>query len=363
MTPWIGLAAWQGYQWSLIGKANPTDASQMGALAILVLSTAVPVLTLVSIWLAYALTQSLVQPIRYVRDCTLRLADGDLATPVERRQNVKVYGDEVQELVIGLQLMHKAFVQVVGKVRENAEHVATAAEQMAMGNLELSSHTHQQADSLQQTAHAISDLTLNVRGSAQSAEQANDLAREASLVASRGGEITYELVGTMQGIEASAKRIADITSLIDNIAFQTDMLALNASVEASRAGDKGKGFAVVASEVRQLAQRSAGAAREIKALVEESVSRVSLGAALVNSAGVTMQEIVDSTRNVSSVMASITEATKQQNDGIGEVSAAMTSIDTATQQNAKWASSSAKTSEDLRIKAFNLVATVSLFRL
>ena len=363
MALWVGLAAWQAYQWYVLKQSGPVDAALMGELALLVLGTAIPLFTLVSIWLAYTLTRSLVLPIRYVRDCTLRLAKGDFAVPVERRQIDKRYGDEVQELVAGLQVMHQAFVHVVGKVRENAEHVATSAEEMALGNLELSSSTHQQADSLQQTAHAISELTVNVRDSAMSAEQANDLAREASIVASRGGEITQDLVSTMQGIEASARRIADITGLIDSIAFQTNMLALNASVEASRAGDKGKGFAVVANEVRHLAQRSAGAAREIKALVDESVNRVSMGAALVNSAGVTMMEIVESTRNVSSMMESITEATKQQNDGIGEVSAAMASIDSATQQNAIWANSSAHTSEELKLKAFDLVTTVSLFRL
>lgn len=363
MLLWVGLAFWQARQWSMVQTASPEEAARIASHAMWALAVAVPLFSAISLWVAYGLTRSLVLPLRYARDCTRRLAQGDLTVPVERRQKIVQYGDEAQDLVTGLQSMYEAFVRLVGKVRVNAENVATTAELIAIGNLELSSYTNQQAGSLQQTARSIDELTANVRNSAQSAEHVNELAHAASVVASRGGEITQQLVSTMDGIESSAKRIADIIGLIDSIAFQTNMLALNAAVEASRAGEKGKGFAVVAGEVRQLAQRSAGAAREIKSLVEESVKRVSSGAVLVNSAGVTMREIVDSTRNVSSVIAIITEATRQQNVGIDEVSSAMASMDSATQQNASWASNSANISEQLKHQAFDLVAAVSLFRL
>ena len=363
MLLWLILAFWQGYQWSQVQTATPDKAAQIASRSMWVLGMAIPLLLMFSIWLGVIFTRSLVQPIRYARNCTRRLAQGDLTVPVERRKTSEPYGDEIQELLQGLQLMYEAFIRVVGKVRSNAENVATTAEQIAIGNLQLSHCTHQQAESLQQTAKSINDLTTNVRDSAENAEQANQLAHAASMVASRGSEITQQLVQTMEGIEASSKRIADITGLIDTIAFQTSMLALNAAVEASRAGDRGKGFAVVANEVRQLAQRSAVAAREIKTLIEESVNRVASGAALVNCAGITMHEIVESTRNVSAVIAEITEATKHQNEGIFEVSAAMASIDSTTQQNASWASNSANTSEELKRQAFDLVAAVSLFRL
>ena len=363
MLLWLALAFWQGYQWSQVQSTSPEKAAQIASQSMWVLGVSIPLLVLISVWLGYVFTRSLVLPIRYARDCTRRLAQGDLTVPVERRKTIEPYKDEAQELLQGLQTMYEAFVRVVGKVRTNAENVATTAEQIAVGNLQLSHCTNQQAESLQQTAKSINDLTANVRDSAQSAEHANQLAHTASMVASRGGEITQQLVHTMEGIEASSKRIADITGLIDTIAFQTSMLALNAAVEASRAGDKGKGFAVVANEVRQLAQRSAIAAREIKTLIDESVNRVASGAALVNCAGVTMQEIVESTRNVSAVISEITEATKHQNEGIFEVSEAMASMDSTTQQNASWAHNSANTSEELKHQAFDLVATVSLFRL
>ena len=358
---WTGLAAWELSAWLELGSPG-VDPAQLAQRALGVLGVGVPLLLLITTWAGWLLVRSMVRPLRYARDCTLRLARGDLTQPVERRALTPT-NDEGQELVGALQAMFDAFVHVVGKVRDNAQAVALSAEEIAAGNRELSTHTERQAGSLQQTARSMDALTNHVRDSAHNAAQARTLAHEASSVAARGSQITDQLVSTMQDIESSAVRIADITKLIDTIAFQTNMLALNAAVEASRAGDKGKGFAVVASEVRQLAQRSADAAREIKALVDESVTRVASGASLVGSAGATMQEIVASTHSVSTLITELTQATQQQHSDIHEVSDAMASMDAVTQQHADWAHSSAQTSETLQRKADDLVAAVSLFRL
>jgi methyl-accepting chemotaxis protein len=360
---WSGLAGWQAVEWlGLLQSPSAGDAARVARRALWTLGLGVPVLVVLTAWAARAFTRTLVLPIRYARNCALRLARGDLTVPVERR-TVNTRGDEAQELILALQTMYDAFSRVVGRVRDNAEVVAATAELIAVGNRELSDQTEQQAGSLQQTARSMDTLTGNVRDSAHSAAHANELAHQASAVALRGGEITGQLASTMQDIESSAKRIADITGLIDTIAFQTNMLALNAAVEASRAGERGKGFAVVAGEVRQLAQRSAVAAREIKALVDESVTRVASGASLVDSAGVTMQQIVASTRDVSSIIDAITQATRHQTSGIDQVSHAMASMDEATRHNVSWAHSSAQTSETLKEKAFDLVAAVALFQL
>jgi methyl-accepting chemotaxis protein len=314
-------------------------------------------------WFASRLiTRSVVLPVRYARSCALRLAGGDLTTPVERRQGPQGR-DEAADLVAALQSMYEAFVSVVGKVRSNAESVAQAADLIAQGNRELSQHTEQQAQSLQETARSMGELTSTVRQSAENAINANGLAYHASTVAQRGGELTQELVTTMQGIQDSAKRIGDITGLIDSIAFQTNLLALNAAVEASRAGESGRGFAVVAGEVRRLAQHSASAAKEIRTLIQETTGRVQAGTTLVNTAGTTMEDIVVSTRKVSSIISDITDATQAQNAGIEMVGDAMASMDAVTQQNSSIVRDNAGTSESLDEQARELVAAVSLFRL
>jgi methyl-accepting chemotaxis protein len=321
------------------------------------------VLIFIFSWFASRLiTRSVVLPVRYARSCALRLAGGDLTTPVERRQGPQGR-DEAAELVAALQSMYEAFVSVVGKVRSNAESVAQAADLIAQGNRELSEHTAQQTQSLQDTARSMGELTSTVRQSAENAMNANGLAHHASTVAQRGGELTQQLVTTMQGIQDSAKRIGDITGLIDSIAFQTNLLALNAAVEASRAGESGRGFAVVAGEVRRLAQRSASAAKEIRTLIEETTGRVQAGTSLVNTAGTTMEDIVVSTRKVSSIISDITQATQAQNAGIELVGDAMASMDAVTQQNSSIVRDNAGTSETLDVQAKELVAAVSLFRL
>jgi methyl-accepting chemotaxis protein len=315
-----------------------------------------------SAFAAWFITRSVVLPVNYARACAIRLAAGDLTTPVERRKGNQG-NDEAAALVAALQSMYEAFVGVVGKLRINAETVAQAALQIAHGNRELAEHTSSQATSLQETARSIGQLTATVRQSADSAQNANGLAHQASVVAQKGGQLTGDLVVTMQGIQDSARRIGDITGLIDSIAFQTNLLALNAAVEASRAGEFGRGFAVVAGEVRRLAQRSAEAAKEIRILIEDTVSRVEAGTGLVNTAGTTMNEIVISTRKVSSIIAEITQATQAQNAGIEMVSEAMSAMDAVTQQNSSIVNDNASTSESLDIQARELVQAVSHFRL
>ncbi len=315
-----------------------------------------------SAFASWFITRSVVLPVRYARSCALRLAAGDLATPVERRKGLQGR-DEAADLVAALQSMYEAFVSVVGKVRVNAESVAQSAEVIAQGNRELSEHTDQQTQSLQETARSMGQLTSTVRQSAENALDANGLAHHARDVAQRGGELTRQLVVTMQGIQDSARRIGDITGLIDSIAFQTNLLALNAAVEASRAGELGRGFAVVAGEVRRLAQRSATAAREIKGLIDDTVGRVQAGTQLVNTAGSTMEDIESSTKKVSAIIAEITEATQAQNAGIELVGEAMASMDAVTQQNSAIVKDNASTSESLDQQARELVAAVSLFKL
>ena len=248
-------------------------------------------------------------------------------------------------------------------VRQGADNVATASAQIAAGNNDLSARTEAQASALQQTAASMEELGSTVRQNADNARQANQLALQASGVAVDGGEVVSQVVDTMRGINESSRKIADIISVIDGIAFQTNILALNAAVEAARAGEQGRGFAVVASEVRSLAQRSAGAAKEIKALINASVERVEHGTALVDKAGATMQEVVASIRRVTDIMGEISAASSEQSAGVGQITEAMTQMDRATQQNAALVEESAAAAESLRAQALQLVEAVAVFKL
>lgn len=241
------------------------------------------------------------------------------------------------------------------------ESVATASTEIAQGNQDLSRRTEQQASALQQTAAAMEQLNTTVRSNTDSADQANQLAHGASAVAAQGGEVVGRVVRTMQGISDSSRKIGDIIGVIDGIAFQTNILALNAAVEAARAGEGGRGFAVVASEVRNLAQRSAGAAKEIKALISRSVERVEQGTVLVNQAGKTMDEIVAAIGHVSGIVAEITLASVEQTTGISQVGNAVGMMDRATQQNAALVEESAAAAENLRQQAQQLVQAVAVF--
>jgi methyl-accepting chemotaxis protein len=285
------------------------------------------------------------------------VAAGNLATAITLRAG------DTDSILASLKTMRDSLATTVRAVRQSADGVATGSTQIAMGNADLSSRTEQQASSLQQTAASMEELGSTVRQNADNAAQANQLAAGASAVAVQGGEVVAEVVQTMKGINDSSKKIADIISVIDGIAFQTNILALNAAVEAARAGEQGRGFAVVAAEVRSLAQRSAGAAKEIKGLITASVERVDAGTVLVDRAGSTMQEVVQSIRRLTDIVAEISSASREQSSGVSQVGEAVTQMDQATQQNAALVEESAAAAESLKQQAHGLVQTVAVFQL
>ena len=251
----------------------------------------------------------------------------------------------------------------VGTIRSGSEQVSTASAEIAIGNQDLSQRTEQTSGNLQRTASSLSQLTGDVRKSAESAAQANQLAGSATRVALRGGEVVSQVVSTMDEINASSKKIAEITGVIDGIAFQTNILALNAAVEAARAGEQGRGFAVVASEVRTLAQRSAEAAKEIKSLIGMSVERVEAGSRLVSDAGTTMNEIVASVQRVTDMIGAISSSAVEQSQGIDNVNDAVAGLDHATQQNAALVEQSAAAAESLKEQAQRMTAVVAGFHI
>ncbi|MES2959464.1 MAG: methyl-accepting chemotaxis protein [Pseudomonadota bacterium] len=285
------------------------------------------------------------------------VAGGDLGTPLA------VAAGRESSLMGRIRDMQRSLSEVVHSVRLNAQSVATGSEQIAGGNSDLSQRTEQQAAALQRTAASMEELGATVKQNADNAKQANQLALGASTVALKGGKVVGEVVDTMKGINDSSKKIADIISVIDGIAFQTNILALNAAVEAARAGEQGRGFAVVAGEVRNLAQRSAEAAKEIKRLINTSVERVEQGTALVDQAGVTMAEIVSSIKRVTDIMGEISAASSEQSIGVAQVGEAITQMDQATQQNAALVEESAAAAESLKAQAQQLVAAVAVFQL
>nr|WP_310741055.1 methyl-accepting chemotaxis protein [Ideonella aquatica] len=286
-----------------------------------------------------------------------RVAEGDL------RQAISAQGsDEAARLLRALSEMQEHLRDLVGRVRGGAESVAAASGQIAQGNGDLASRTERQASELQLAASSMSELGHTVRRNADNARQAAGLAATASDVAQRGGQVVGEMVSTMRAIDDSAKRIADIIGVIDGIAFQTNILALNAAVEAARAGESGRGFAVVAGEVRSLAQRSADAAREIKSLIQASVERVGQGNELAGQAGATMQEVVAAIGRVDQIIREISQASDEQNTGVGQVGQAVARMDGHTQQNAALVEQTSAASESLSRQATALVATVSAFK-
>jgi methyl-accepting chemotaxis protein-1 (serine sensor receptor) len=286
------------------------------------------------------------------------VAQGDLT------HAISVAGrDEVSRLLAALVTMKDGLARVVGGVRRNADGVATASAQIAQGNHDLSSRTEEQASALEETAASMEQLSSTVRQNADNAREADDLARRASTVAVKGGEVVGRVVDTMRGINEDSRRISDIINVIDAIAFQTNILALNAAVEAARAGEQGRGFAVVAGEVRTLAQRSADAAREIKALITTSVERVDAGTRLVDEAGSTMNDVVASIRRVTEIMSEISAASAEQSAGVTQVGEAVSQMDQTTQQNAALVEQSAAAAESLRVQAQQLVDAVAVFRI
>ena len=308
--------------------------------------------------LAVLLTRSIVQPIRAATDSARVIASGDLSQTIHTEGR-----DEAAALSMALREMQGSLAAVVSTVRQGSEGVATASSEIAQGNQDLSERTESQASALEETAASMEQLSATVKQNADSALQANQLAQSASTVATQGGAVVSQVVDTMKGISDSSKKIAEIISVIDGIAFQTNILALNAAVEAARAGEQGRGFAVVATEVRSLAGRSAGAAKEIKSLIDDSVARVDQGTQLVNQAGNTMGEVVSSIRRVTDIMGEISAASREQSAGVSQVGEAVTQMDQATQQNAALVEEMAAAASSLNSQARELVQSVAVFKL
>lgn len=287
-----------------------------------------------------------------------RIAGGDMTGRVDVRST-----NEIGQLFSGIRRMQDALTRTVAKVRSGVEEINVGAREIADGNNDLSSRTEQQAASLEETAASMEQLAATVKLNADNARQANTLATSASAVAVRGGDVVTEVVGTMEGISTSSRKIAEIVGVIDSIAFQTNILALNAAVEAARAGEQGKGFAVVAAEVRSLAQRSAQAAKEIKGLIDDSVSKVTAGSTQVEAAGQTMQEIVASVRRVNDIIGEIAAASQEQSSGIDQVNKAVSQMDEVTQQNAALVEEAAAAAGALQSQAQSLAEAVDVFRI
>ena len=312
----------------------------------------------VGIALAWQVTRSITSPIAEAVKATEDVAAGDLTVDIHAEGR-----DEPADLLRAMARMVGQLGALVGQVRDSSESIATGSREIAQGNADLSTRTESQASSLQQTAASMEQLTSSVSQSAASAGEASRMAADASGAASEGGQAVGELVRTMQGISDASRRIEDIIGVIDSIAFQTNILALNAAVEAARAGEQGRGFAVVASEVRALAQRSAGAAREIKGLIQASVDRVDTGARQAEGAGEVMQRVVAQVGQVDTLIREISAATQEQNGGIQQVGGAVSHLDQVTQQNAALVEQSAAAAESLNGQAQQLAKLVSQFRL
>ena len=307
---------------------------------------------------AFLITRSITAPLGAAVTVAETVASGNLASEFGAYPR-----DEVGDLMRALHSMNGSLVKVVAEVQHGTTAILTASSEIASGNLDLSARTEQQASSLEETAASIEELTSTVRQNADNALQANGLAREASEVALRGGAIVGQVVDTMGSIDASARKIADIIGVIDGIAFQTNILALNAAVEAARAGEQGRGFAVVASEVRNLAHRSAGAAKEIKGLIGDSMTQVNAGTTLVQQAGATMRDVVASVARVTDMMAEISAASQEQRAGIDQVNVAVTQMDQMTQQNAALVEQAAAAAASMQEQAARLAEVAAAFRL
>ena len=307
---------------------------------------------------SWLLTTGITRPLRQALALAETVAAGDLTHSVATTAK-----DEMGALLTALGNMNNNLVSIVSQVRSGTDSIATASSEIAAGNLDLSSRTEQQAGSLEETASSMEELTGTVKQNADNARQANQLAITAAGIASRGGAVVAEVVATMGSINESSRKIVDIISVIDGIAFQTNILALNAAVEAARAGEQGRGFAVVASEVRNLAQRSSQAAKEIKGLIDDSVSKVGAGARLVDQAGATMEEVVASVKRVTDIIGEISSASTEQTHGIEQVNQAIAQMDHVTQQNAALVEEAAAAAGSLQDQATGLAQVVSVFKL
>jgi len=304
------------------------------------------------------ISRSITVPLAHAAGQAEQIAARDLSGDIVVRAR-----DEIGQLTTALLAMRDSLCGVIGEVRSNAGEVAQASQELASGNRYLSQRTEQQASALEETASSMEELTATVRSNADQAGDASSLAQRACTVAISGGAAVEQVVATLSAIEASSRRIEEIISVIDGIAFQTNIPALNAAVEAARAGEQGRGFAVVASEVRALAGRSAEAAKQIKQLISESVGQVSDGARLVQGAGATMRETVDSIRSLAELVTSISRASSEQSSGIGQISEAVSHMDQLTQQNAALVEETAAAGMSLQEQAEKLAGIVNTFRM
>lgn len=331
-----------------------TDVDNTGYLMLTVLILAV----LLGVATGIVLVRNITLPLQQAINIAQRVAEGDLTAQIEVRST-----NEFGQLIQALYGMNSSLARIVRDVRAATYTIDGASDQIASGNLDLSNRTEQQASSLEETSASMEELTSTVKQNGDNAMQANQLALSAAEVARKGGTVVSQVVSTMGSINESSRKIVDIISVIDGIAFQTNILALNAAVEAARAGEQGRGFAVVATEVRNLAQRSAGAAKEIKTLINDSVEKIDHGNKLVDQAGLTMEEIVTSVQRVTDIMSEITMASKEQSDGINHINDAISGMDGATQQNAALVEQAAASASMLEEQAKNLVHLVSIFKL
>ncbi len=347
------------WNWVLAGGAYTEEiTAEASALRNRYIVMGIVALLVFSILLYLAVRRYITRPLAEVEAAASQIADGDLTVQLAVRGE-----DEIARLTQAMNGISQKMSSVVGKVRVGAEHIASASSEIATGNQDLCERTERQAGDLEQTASSMEELTATVRQNADNARQANQLAQSASDVALRGGAVVAQVVQTMGSINSSSQKIVDIIGVIDGIAFQTNILALNAAVEAARAGEQGRGFAVVAGEVRTLAQRSAAAAREIKELIGNSVGQVETGSRLVEQAGTTMEEVVNSVRRVTDIMAEIRSASDEQTAGIEQVNTAITHMDQVTQQNAALVEEAAAAASAMQDEASGLAQMVRQFRL
>ncbi|HEU0264684.1 MAG TPA: methyl-accepting chemotaxis protein [Geobacterales bacterium] len=339
---------------SIAGDQEFDGQRRLGTVLTIVISL---VLILISLAIAYYMSRSITVPLSQAVAVAEQVASGDLTSDIEVTSH-----DETGQLLLALKKMNDGLEAMVSEVRESSDAIASATQQIATGNSDLSQRTEEQASALEETASSMEELTSTVHQNKENAQHANQLALSANEVAAKGGEVIRRVVTTMQSISDSSKRIVDIISVIDGIAFQTNILALNAAVEAARAGQQGRGFAVVAGEVRNLAQRSAAAAKEIKGLISDSVNKVEEGTREVNHAGATIEELITSVKRVTDIMAEITAASVEQSSGIEQVNTAITQMDQVTQQNAALVEEAASAAEAMEDQAQSLVQLMSRFK-
>lgn len=337
-----------------IDTVETTFQSRLISISIATLFLAL-ILLLIGVLIARGLLKQLGGEPEYSANITRQIARGDLTVEIDLRPS------DQTSLLYSIKTMKDSIAEIVGKIRMSTEAISASSKEIATGNMDLSSRTETQASSLEETASSMHELTGTVKQNADNAHQANQLAESASTIALKGGKVVSEVVATMATINSSSQKIVDIISVIDGIAFQTNILALNAAVEAARAGEQGRGFAVVASEVRNLAQRSASAAKEIKTLISDSVENVRHGTQLVDQAGNTMNDIVESVRHVTDIMTEISAATTEQTRGIEQINIAIAEMDDVTQQNAALVEQAAAAAGSMQEQAGQLLQEVSVF--